>query len=391
MISIIKGCDVYAPKHLGIKDVLIVGGKIEGVYDDLNIQNELVKIEVIDGRNKLLFPGFIDNHVHIIGAGGEGGYNTRTPEMPLSSLVKAGITTVVGCIGTDGICRSMKSLIAKAKALKGDGMSAYCLTGSYEIPVKTVTGSIKNDLMLIEEIIGVGEVAISDHRSSQPSFDEFANVVADSRVGGLLSNKSGIVNVHLGEGDGKLNYLFDLLDKTEIPPSQLLPTHINRNGKLFGMGLDYVKKGGFIDLTTSCDLDNLAEGELRAGEGLRKFIDAKLPMNHITFSSDGNGSMEVFGDDGNITGYKICSVSTLYREVKFAISEQGIPIEEAIKVITSNVAELLNFKEKGTIDCGKDADLVMVDENSLEIDMVFAKGKKMMENGKVIVKGFFEE
>lgn len=391
MISIIKGCNIYAPKNLGIKDVLIVGDKIEGIYDELNIQNDLLNIEIIDGKNKLLFPGFIDCHVHIIGAGGEGGYNTRTPEMQISSLIKAGITTVVGCIGTDGICRSMKALIAKVKALKQDGMSAYCLTGSYEVPVRTVTDSIKNDLMLIEEIIGVGEVALSDHRSSQPSFDDFANLVAESRVGGLLSNKAGIVNVHLGEGERRLNYLFDVMSKTEIPETQLLPTHINRNGKLFETGMEYVKKGGFIDLTTSCDLENLGEGELRAGEALKKYIDEKLPIEHITFSSDGNGSMEKFDKDGKIIGYEICSVSTLYREVKFAITEQNVPIEEAIKVVTSNIAEILKFKDKGTIKSGKDADLVMVDEKSLDIDTVFARGKKMMENGKVIVKGIFEQ
>lgn len=391
MISIIKGCKVYAPKYLGVKDVFITGDKIGGIYDELNIENESLNIEIINGKGKLLFPGFIDCHVHIIGAGGEGGYNTRTPEIPLSSLVKAGITTVVGCIGTDGICRSMKSLIAKAKALKQDGMSAYCLTGSYEVPVQTVTDSIKNDLMLIEEIIGVGEIAISDHRSSQPNFDSFANLVAQSRVGGLLSNKAGIVNVHLGEGKRRLNYLLDLIDKTEIPATQLLPTHINRNGKLFEMGLEYVKKGGFIDLTTSCDLENLGEGELRAGEGLKKYLDEKLPVENITFSSDGNGSMEKFDKDANLIGYDICSVATLYREVKFAITEQGVPIGDAIKVITSNPAKILKFENKGTIDYGKDADFVMVDENSLDIDMVLAKGKKMMESGEVIVKGIFEK
>ncbi len=390
MISIIKGGKIYAPNYLGVKDILIVGDKIAGIYDELNIENKLVDIKIINGISKLIFPGFIDCHVHIIGAGGEGGYNTRTPEMQLSSLVKAGITTVVGCIGTDGICRSMKALIAKVKALKQDGMTAYCLTGSYEVPVQTVTDSIKEDLMLIEEIIGVGEIAISDHRSSQPSFDSFAGLVAESRVGGLLSNKAGIVNVHLGEGDRRINYLFDLIDKTEIPATQLLPTHINRNGKLFKDGLKYVKKGGFIDLTTSCDLDNLGEGELRAGEGLKKYIEEKLPIEHITFSSDGNGSMEKFDKDGKLAGYKICSVSTLYREVKFAIKEEKIPIEDALKVVTSNVANILKLENKGTIECGKDADLVMVDENSLDIDMVIAKGRKMMEKGEVIVKGFFE-
>ena len=390
MITIIKGCNIYAPKSLGIKDVLIAGGKIEGIYDELNIQDSLLNIEIIDGKNKLLFPGFIDCHVHVTGGGGEGGYNTRTPEIKISSLIEAGITTVVGCIGTDGVCRSLKELIAKVKGLKQDGISAYCLTGSYEVPVETVTDSIKSDLMLIEEIIGVGEIALSDHRSSQPSFDNFVNLVAQSRVGGLLSNKSGIVNVHLGDGMRRLNYLFDLIDKTEIPPTQLLPTHINRNNELFEMGLEYVKKGGFIDLTTSCDLNHLEKGELRAGDGLKRFIDEELPIEHITFSSDGNGSMPRFDEEGHLLGLGICSVGTLYREVKWAIIEQNVAIEEAIKVITSNVAEILMLKDKGTIECGKDADLVMVDEKSLEIDMVFAKGKKMVKDGKAIVTGVFE-
>lgn len=390
MISIIKGGKIYAPNYLGVKDILIVGDKIGGIYDELSIQNKLLDIEIIDGKNKLIFPGFIDCHVHIIGAGGEAGYNTRTPEISLSSLVEAGITTVVGCIGTDGVCRSRKALIAKVKALRQDGISAYCLTGSYDVPVKTVTGLIKEDIMLIEEIIGVGEIALSDNRSSQPSFDSFANLVAQSRVGGLLSNKAGIVNIHLGEGGRGLDYVFDLIDKTEIPATQLLPTHINRNGKLFEQGLEYVKKGGFIDLTTSCDLNNLSEGELRAGEGLKKYIDKKLPIEHITFSSDGNGSMPEFDDKGKLIGYEVCSVSTLYREVKFAIEEGKIPIEDAVRVITSNIAKVLKFENKGTIEYGKDADFVMVDENSLDIDMVIARGRKMMEKGEVIVKGFFE-
>lgn len=390
MISIIKGGKIYAPNYLGVKDILIVGDKIGGIYDELSIENKLLDIEIIDGKNKLIFPGFIDCHVHIIGAGGEAGYNTRTPEISLSSLVEAGITTVVGCIGTDGVCRSRKALIAKVKALRQDGISAYCLTGSYDVPVKTVTGLIKEDIMLIEEIIGVGEIALSDNRSSQPSFDSFANLVAQSRVGGLLSNKAGIVNIHLGEGGRGLDYVFDLIDKTEIPATQLLPTHINRNGKLFEQGLEYVKKGGFIDLTTSCDLNNLSEGELRAGEGLKKYIDKKLPIEHITFSSDGNGSMPEFDDKGKLIGYEVCSVSTLYREVKFAIEEGKIPIEDAVRVITSNIAKVLKFENKGTIEYGKDADFVMVDENSLDIDMVIARGRKMMEKGEVIVKGFFE-
>lgn len=390
MITIIKGCNVYAPKSLGIKDVVLAGGKIEGIYDYIDFCNEKIDYEIIDCRGKILFPGFIDNHVHVIGGGGEGGYSTRTPEMQVSELTKAGITTVVGCIGTDGICRSIKSLIAKVKGLKEEGISAYAYTGSYELPIKTLTDSVKSDIMIVEEIIGVGEVALSDHRSSQPSFDDFVRTVAQSRVGGLLSNKCGIVNVHLGDGKRRLGFVIDLLDKTEIPAEQLLPTHINRNGELFNCGLEYVQKGGYIDLTTSSDLDHMENGELRAGDGLKVFIDKKLPIEHITFSSDGNGSMPRFDENGHLAGLGICSVSTLYREVKYAIEKNNVPIDKAIRVITSNVAEILKLKDKGTIEVGKDADLVMVCKDSLDIDMVFAKGKKMVENKEAIIKGTFE-
>lgn len=391
MISLIKGCRVYSPNDIGVKDILVAGDKIEGIYDNIEIKSDLLKINIIDGDKKLIFPGFIDSHVHIIGGGGEGGYNTRTPEIQLSSLIESGITSVVGCIGTDGVCRDMNSLIAKVKSLKEEGISAYAYTGSYEIPVKTVTKSIKSDLMLIDEIIGVGEIALSDHRSSQPSFDSFVNLVAQSRVGGLLSSKAGIVNVHLGEGMRRLKYLFDLIEQTEIPAEQLLPTHINRNSDLFEMGLEYAKRGGYIDLTTSCDIEHMENGELRAGEGLARFLDSGIKIEHITFSSDGNGSMPRFDSNGKLAGLGICSVSSLYREVKFAINEFNVPIDKAISVITSNVAKLLKLNNKGLIEKGKDADFVIVDKDTLDIDMVIAKGKKLVENGKAIVKGTFEE
>lgn len=390
MITIIKGCEVYSPKYIGIKDILITGEKIEEIYNSFNMESSQLDLEVIDGQGKLLFPGFIDSHVHILGGGGEGGYETRTPEIGLSTITEAGITTLVGCIGTDNVCRSSKSLIAKAKSLKNLGISVYCYTGSYEIPIKTLTGSIKGDLLLIEEFIGVGEIAISDNRSSQATYEDFVRTIAESRVGGILSGKCGIVNIHLGDGARRLKYLFDLIEGTEIPASQLLPTHINRNKHLLEEGIRYIKQGGFIDLTTSCDPDNLEEGEFRAGKALKFLIDNNVSLENITFSSDGNGSLPNFDNNGNLISYGICSVKSLYGEVYSAIRDFGIPIELALKVITSNVAERLNLKNKGVIQKGKDADLVIVDKYSLEIETVIAKGKKMVENKKAIIKGYFE-
>ncbi|MDY2632876.1 MAG: beta-aspartyl-peptidase [Clostridium sp.] len=390
MIKVIKNIKVYAPEYLGEKDLVISSNKIEGIYDNLDIPENFIDIEVIDGKNKLLFPGFIDNHVHINGAGGEGGFKMRTPEIMLTDLTMAGITTVVGCIGTDGVCRDMASLLAKAKALEEEGITTYCYTGSYDIPVKTLTGSIKKDIMLIDKIIGIGEIAISDTRSSQATYDELIQAIAQSRVGGLLSGKSGIANIHLGDGTRKLGYLFRLADETELPITQILPTHINRNGDLFKSGEEYINKGGYIDFTTSTPVDQLAPGELRASEALSILIKNNSNVENVTFSSDGNGSMPIFDDKGKLIKIGICSVSSLYEEVKECIKTYKIPIEDALKVITSNVSKVLKLYNKGSIECGKDADLVLVNEDTLEIDTVIAMGKIMVKNGEAIIKGTFE-
>lgn len=390
MITIIKNVEVYAPEYLGKKYVVMLGSKFEGIYDTLNIPTDFLETRVIDGEGKIMFPGFIDCHVHINGGGGEGGFKTRTPELSLTELTTAGITSVVGCIGTDSVCRDMRSLVAKAKALEEEGLTTYCYTGSYDIPVKTMTDSIKGDMMLVDKVIGVGEVALSDHRSSQPTFDQFVNIVAQARVGGLLSGKAGVVNVHLGGGARKLNFLFKLIEETEIPPTQLLPTHINRSTELFNMGLDYIKLGGFVDLTTSSDPDFLEEGELTASLGLKKLLDEGVEIEKVTFSSDGNGSMPKFNEKRELVGLGVCSVSTLYGEVKEAILKYDIPIDIAIRVITSNVSKLLKLKNKGEIKKGLDSDCVLVNKEDLSIDKVFAKGILFVDNGEALIKGTFQ-
>lgn len=391
MITIIKNVRVLSPEDLGIKDIVLLGDKIEGIYDSIAIPKDFLNIEVIDGKDKIAVPGFVDSHVHIIGGGGEGGFKTRTPEIGLSEFIKAGITTAVGCIGTDGVCRNIRGLIAKARALEEEGITTYCYTGSYDIPVKSLTESVKSDIMLIDKIIGIGEIALSDHRSSQATYEQFANIVAQGRVGGLLSGKSGVVNVHLGDGARKMEFLFNLIENTEIPPKQLLPTHVNRSRKLFNVGVEYTKKGGFIDFTTSSDPDFLEEEELLASEALKLSLEKGVPLENITFSSDGNGSMPIFNKNREFVGLGICSVSSLYREVKRSVLEYKIPLEGAIKVITSNVADVLKLNSKGRISQGKDGDIILLDKETLEINTVIAKGKTMLLNCELLVKGTFEK
>ncbi|WP_297630686.1 beta-aspartyl-peptidase [uncultured Clostridium sp.] len=390
MIKVIKNAEVYAPEKLGKKDVVIIGEKIGGIYDNIDIPENFGNIEIIDAEGNILVSGFIDAHVHLIGGGGEGGYTTRTPELGLTSLTKAGITTVVGVLGTDGVCRNMRSLLAKVKSLRAQGITAYCYTGSYDVPVKTMTDSIKGDLLLIEEVIGVGEIALSDHRSSQPTLEQFINTVAQTRVGGLLSGKAGIINVHLGGGARRLEYLFKMIELSEIPATQLSPTHMNRTKELLDAGIEWEKIGGFIDLTTSSDPEHLEEGEFLASTGLKYLLEQGVNIENITFTSDGNGSMPVFDEEGKLAGLGICSVGTLFSEMRKAVLKENIPLEEAIKVITSNPAKVLKLPWKGKISNGMDADLNLLRKDDLTLLTVIAKGKIMIDKGEVLVKGTFE-
>ena len=169
--TIIRNAKVYQPEYAGRKDILILNGKIAAVGENLTADfGGCIEVREIQGEGMAAVPGFIDSHEHILGGGGEGGFHTRTPEASLKDLTMNGITTVVGCIGTDGIGRDMTALLAKAHGLENEGISTYAYTGSYQVPVRTLTDSILKDIMMLDKVIGVGEVAISDHRSSQPTF-----------------------------------------------------------------------------------------------------------------------------------------------------------------------------------------------------------------------------
>ncbi|MFV8829226.1 beta-aspartyl-peptidase [Alkalihalobacterium sp. APHAB7] len=389
MIKLIKNGTVYSPEFQGKKDILIVDRRIGAMDDHINVEG-LPNVEVLDAEGKLVVPGFIDNHVHIMGGGGEGSYRTRTPELQLSDAIRGGITTLVGVIGTDGTTRTMASLVAKAKGLKEEGVSCFIQTGSYQVPVKTLTGSVEDDIILIEEIIGAGEIAIADHRSSQPTYEELAKIASQARVAGMLSGKAGIVNVHIGDSTSRLSLIEEVVEKTDIPIRQFLPTHINRNRKLFEAGINYAKNGGYVDFTTSSIEKKVTKGQVKCSEGLKEMLDAGVPLEHITFTSDGQASLPEFDENGVFIGLQVGRVTSLYKEVKDAIIDEKIEVEKAIKVITSNPADILKFTTKGYIEAGRDADLVFLDQETYDIESVIALGQKMMWEGDVLVKGTFE-
>jgi beta-aspartyl-dipeptidase (metallo-type) len=384
---LLRGGDVFAPAPLGKQDILVLGSKIAAVSDPGKIRITGIPVLEEDASGKKVIPGFVDSHVHILGGGGEGGPATRAPEITIQSILASGVTTVIGCLGTDGTTRHMESLLAKARGLEIEGVTTYIFSGSYQFPVVTITGSVRSDIVLIDKIIGAGEIAISDHRSSQPTFEEFARLAADCRTGGMLGQKAGVLHCHLGDGPRKLEFLFRLAKETEIPITQVIPTHVNRNPGLLDEAIRLTKQGGYMDLTAGMDPGSDKE-HISIATSLKLCLEQSAPLDHITISSDGNGSMPVFDDSGRLTGLTVATQKSLWANFRFLLEEKILSIEDSLKLYSTTPAAFYKLKTKGEIKPGKDADILLLDKD-YNIIASFAMGQKMISEGKLLVEGTF--
>ncbi len=371
---VIKNSTVYAPDNIGKKDILIAGEKIEYIADSITV--DVPTVTIIDGSDLLTIPGIIDGHVHITGGGGEGGVTTRTPPLKCSELIKNGITTVLGLLGTDGTTRTHRDLIAKAQSFNELGLTAFALSGSYEYPLKTLTGNIRDDIVFVREILG-SKIALSDHRSSGLTVQELIKLASDVYVGGKLSGKKGILTAHIGDGRQGLGLIKQALELSDLPHSVFHPTHINRNDRLLEESIEFLHAGGYGDLTTG------ETGRNRPGDVIKRLLESGINTERLTLSSDGNGSFSTYDKDGELLEIGAASVSALIEELRYMVRSLNIPLETALPFFTVNPANALGLGlSKGVIKSGYDADILITDKN-LCIDYVIARGKLLLEHNEI--------
>jgi beta-aspartyl-dipeptidase (metallo-type) len=368
MLTLIENGEIYAPEPRGRGDVLLVGDRIAriGEVDRRAVEALGLELAVIDATDCLVTPGLIDPHEHLTGGSGEQGFSTQTPEIFLVELVSAGITTVVGCLGADTTTKTMPGLLAHAKALREEGLTAFIYTGGYNVPPTTLTVSVRNDILFVNEVIGAGEIAISDRRASEPDVESLARLVSEAYVGGMLSRKAGITHFHVGDGKRRLEPLRRLLDEYEVEPAWLYPTHVERSAALMEEAVELTKRGVTIDIDT-------VEEDL--AKWLRFYLDRGGDTAQLTVSSDAS----------------ISSPRTLYAQVRDCVINRRFAVELMLPLVTSNTARVLKLDRKGSLAAGKDADVLVLHKGSLELREVIAGGRRLMIDGEVVVTEKFME
>jgi len=381
MIRVLKNGTVYAPEKLGVRDILVVGGKIVRIAEHIDEYDNIPDAEIFDLSGKTVTPGYVDIHVHITGAGGAAGFSSRAPEASTKELVQSGITTVLGMQGTDGVSRSLENLLAKTRAINEDGLTAYMLTGSYGYPSNNLFGTVERDVVLIQECIGV-KIATSDHRSNNPGTKELIQVATDARRGGMLSGVAGLTTVHMGAGEAALEPVLGIFKQSDVPFKNVLPTHVTRAPKLMSQAMDFIRMGGTVDVTVGIGEDGWA----KVGGKIMELLACDEDHSHVTMTSDGYRSGKRI--DGR-PGY--ASPLNDHFQLRWLVQKGGLPLEEALKLLTVNPARMIaKTGVKGCIAVGADADILVMDED-MKITDLFAMGKTAMQDGIVYIKGKFEE
>lgn len=371
-MRLLKNASIYG-KHPC--DILIAGGMVEAVGNLSDLQTLSMTcsedfLEVRDLEGATVIPALIDQHVHVTGGGGEGGMTTRCPELDVRDVIAAGVGSLVGLLGTDAVTRSVENLLAKTIALREYGFHAFFLTGSYEVPSPTLTGSVKRDVGLITECIGL-KIAISDHRCSHPSYEELVRLAGEVRLGGLIGKKAGVMHLHVGAGKQGISQLFDIIERENIPASVFRPTHMNNR---LEEAIRFAKLGSFPDFTTNTNYSKTAGIVLKAME--------EAPEGSITMSSDSNGSMPKWNEKREMVGIDIGRMHTLFETVRTMVREYGADLEYALSPCTVNVAKALGmYPYVGKIQRGSRADLLVLNE-SLEIRDFILNGNDVMKAGE---------
>ncbi|GHV44965.1 isoaspartyl dipeptidase [Synergistales bacterium] len=379
MFKLIRGGAVYTPEEIGVCDILLCCGKIIKIGENI-VPPQNLDVEIIEANGKKVVPGFVDGHIHILGAGGGAGPDSRSGLVHLSTFARAGVTSAIGTLGVDCVGYRLEELLIRARALEFEGISTYMLCGSFMTPSATLTGSIMKDFSLIDKVVGV-KIAMRETLKNSPPIEMLAQIIQETWLGGRMSDKAGVVVSHIGDAKGSLAEVSDLLDVMAIPQRAFVATHVNRSSEVLADAICCGKRGLIMDLT-----GNVPRHEkIAPSKALRMILNQGVPLDNVTFSSDSGAAYEFDGVRG------ILPVDVCAKEIRAMVLAEGLSLSTALATVTTNPARVYRLDAtKGSLTVGKDADILLLDDD-YRVDTVLAKGKLLVCEGRPVVRGRLEE
>jgi len=386
--TLIRGGYQFAPEDLGIQDLLIIDGRIAAIGRDLPQLDQAYPVEIDDAQDRIVLPGLIDSHLHIIGASGLKGPATRTTDLQISRITKVGVTTVISPLGADSLSRTIPNLLARAMQMEGEGVTAYCYTGGWRKPIPTLTGDPLTDVTYIDRILGI-KVAIAESKAPYLSVEELSLLAHAAIIGGKLSGKRTVLYAHVGDRDEGLRSLEEVVVRTGLPINQFVATHVNRNPNLWEQAIHYARSGGRIDITTMQKPENGYPKAIDADRAILDALEKDVPVSRITMSSDGGAAYPRPSSNRGRGEFYMAGPDSILETVRELV-KAGLSWGQAVGFVTRHPADLLGLGRKGRLETGSDADIVILTRSG-DVDRVYCRGRLMVKDGKPIVRELFEE
>ena len=373
---------VFAPEDLGTVDVLCWRDRVVAVGTAVTPPTG-AECTTVDASGCILLPGLIDPHIHIMGASGTAGPASRTPDLPVSRITSAGVTTVVSPLGGDSLSRSPHGLVLRAAAASAEGISAYAYTGGWRNPVPTVSGDVQTDVALIDRVLGV-KVAVAEPMAPPLSTSELGALAHAAITGGRIAGKLSVLHAHIGDRPEGLTPVQGAAEATGLPLDRFVTTHVNRNPGLWKQAIEFGNAGGSIDITAQVQKRFGYPDAVEPAHAVTEALHRGIPLERITLSSDSGAAYPA--PDGS--GPYLAGPEELLPVLREIVGETE-SWETAARVGAANAADLLGLDRKGRIAEGADADLLLLTDDG-NVEDVWCRGQLMVESGQPVVRGSFE-
>lgn len=357
---------------------------------------------IINLTGKYIIPGLFDMHAHVANVR-KNSYNQNESEYMLLMLLTHGITTIRNPGGPTEQSVTLRENVSEGKIVGPQIFTAGQLLNTPQIPVPFVERQVQTEQDVRQEVrtqAAAGVDYVKLYVGLTPKLVQAAIKEAHSngiRVIGHLYLTSWTYAANLGINDYKtaVNHIDALTHGVPVSPYLLSKENqqkfLEAGGGPFNhfLWLDLVNLNGpeinemiKVVASNSIPVDptlDIYEAMIKEEPQYQYLWPKVLQLTKMLYD---NGVTILSGTD--IPNFDLVPGVSLHHELEILV-EAGIPPLEVIKIATRNGAQALGIEEDvGTIEPGKQADMIVLSENPLDDISNTKKIEAVINNGQLI-------